>query len=70
MAHARLYQPQIHDRNVRRLYRLKVWFREHQGRRMPMTVLLNRILDDFFTLSENPVEALPRSTSSTAGRNP
>lgn len=69
MANARLYQPQIHDRNVRRLYRLKVWFREQHGRRMPMTVLLNRILDDFFTLSENPVEALPRSTSTADGRN-
>jgi len=43
-----LYQPFIEDRNVRRLYRLKLWFREREGRRVPMTVLVNRILDDFF----------------------
>lgn len=42
-----LYQPFIEDRNVRRLYRLKAAFREN-GRRVPMTTLLNRILDDFF----------------------
>ena len=48
MSRHSLYQPRIQDRNVRRLYRLKVWFREQNGRRIPMTVLLNRILDDFF----------------------
>lgn len=42
-----LYQPFIEDRNVRRLYRLKLRFKRI-GRRMPMTTLLNRILDDFF----------------------
>lgn len=64
MAYARLYQPFLEERNVRRLYRLKVWFREHDGRRMPMTVLLNRILDDFFLASEG--EALAHSTSAGA----
>lgn len=48
MARLGLYQPFIEDRNVRRLYRLKVEFRERAGRRVPMTTLVNRILDDFF----------------------
>ena len=48
MARLGLYQPFIEDRNVRRLYRLKLRFREREGRRVPMTVLVNRILDDFF----------------------
>lgn len=48
MARLGLYQPFIEDRNVRRLYQLKVWFQEREGRRIPMTVLVNRILDDFF----------------------
>lgn len=48
MARLGLYQPFIEDRNVRRLYQLKLWFREREGRRVPMTVLVNRILDDFF----------------------
>ena len=48
MARIGLYQPFIEDRNVRRLYRLKVEFRERAGRRVPMTTLVNRILDDFF----------------------
>jgi hypothetical protein len=43
-----LYQPRIDDRNVRRLYRLKVAHRERTGRKLPMTALVNRILDDFF----------------------
>lgn len=66
----RLYQPLLEERNVRRLYRLKVWFREQNGRRIPMTVLLNRILDDFFILSELPVDAPPRPASSSTGRTP
>lgn len=48
MARLGLYQPFIEDRNVRRLYQLKLWFREREGRRVPMTVLVNRILDEFF----------------------
>ncbi|KAA0255518.1 hypothetical protein FBQ97_00045 [Acidobacteria bacterium ACD] len=48
MARLGLYQPFIEDRNVRRLYRLKIWLLESQGRRVPMTTLVNRILDDFF----------------------
>jgi hypothetical protein len=55
MAYARLYQPAIHDRNVRRIYRLKQRFKR-QGRRMPMTVLLNRILDDFFDGQGSPLD--------------
>ena len=43
-----LYQPLVEDRNVRRLYRLKMWFRAKKRQRVPMTVLINRILDDFF----------------------
>ncbi|MFN7988852.1 MAG: hypothetical protein U0529_15375 [Thermoanaerobaculia bacterium] len=48
MARLGLYQPFIEDRNVRRLYRLKVRLQEREGRRVPMTTLVNRILDDFF----------------------
>ncbi len=64
------YQPCLEERNLRRLYRLKVWFREQSGRRMPMTVLLNRVLDDFFILSESPVDAPPRPASSSTTRTP
>ena len=53
MARLGLYQPFIEDRNVRRLYRLKVWFREREGRRFPMTLLVNRILDDFFDAEDH-----------------
>jgi hypothetical protein len=75
MAHAPHYQPLLAERNVRRLYRLKVWFREHHGQRMPMTVLLNRIVDDFFAASEDDALAAPASapshrTSSAFSRNP
>ena len=55
MAHARLYQPAIHGRNVRRIYRLKQRFKS-QGRRMPMTVIVNRILDDFFDAHASPLD--------------
>lgn len=55
MAYARLYQPLILDRNVRRIYRLKQRFKR-QGRRMPMTVILNRILDDFFDAHTSPLD--------------
>ncbi len=48
MARLGLYQPFIEDRNVRRLYRLKIELREREGHRVPMTTLVNRILDDFF----------------------
>jgi len=44
-----LYQPFIEDRNVRRLYRLKVDHHQRTGKKTPMTVLINRILDDFFS---------------------
>ena len=67
---SRLYQPLLEERNVRRLYRLKVWFREHDGRRMPMTVLLNRILDDFFILSESPINAPPLPATPGTRRAP
>lgn len=49
MARHGLYQPFIEDRNVRRLYQLKASLREREGRRVPMTVLVNRILDEFFS---------------------
>lgn len=68
MARLGLYQPFLEDRNVRRLYRLKVWFREQEGRRVPMTVLVNRILDDFFDsgLAIGPGEELsPQPTPDT-----
>lgn len=51
MARLGLYQPFIEDRNVRRLYRLKVHYRNRTGRKVPMTALVNRILDDFFQTS-------------------
>ena len=65
-----LYQPFLEERNVRRLYHLKVWFREHEGQRMPMTALLNRILDDFFTVSGSPLDALPSLPSPDTRRTP
>jgi hypothetical protein len=43
-----LYQPFIEDRNVRRLYQLKLEHHRRTGKKAPMTVLINRILDDFF----------------------
>ena len=48
-----LYQPRIEDRNVRRLYRLKIEHRERTGRKLPMTTLVNRILDDFFDAEDH-----------------
>lgn len=74
MARLGLYQPFIEDRNVRRLYRMKVRFRRTEKRRMPMTVLLNRILDDFFD-SQGEIEAeegsapgIPGPPAATAAR--
>lgn len=43
-----LYQPFVEDRNVRRLYQLKLEHHRRTGNKLPMTVLINRILDDFF----------------------
>lgn len=43
-----LYQPLIEDRNVRRLYQLKTHLNAAHGGKLPMTVVLNRILDRFF----------------------
>lgn len=48
MARLGLYQPFIEDRNVRRLYQLKLEHRRRTGTKVPMTALINRILDDFF----------------------
>ena len=65
MARLGLYQPFIEDRNVRRLYRLKMDYRERTGRKVPMTSLVNRILDDFFDsagdadLTRGPLESEP-----------
>ena len=41
-----MYQPEIIEENIRRLYRLKL------ERNRPMTKLLNQILDDFFMSCE------------------
>lgn len=70
MARLGLYQPFIEDRNVRRLYQLKIRFREREGRCVPMTVLVNRILDDFFDNAmpgSRPVRPDSNGGSSTAG---
>lgn len=55
-----LYQPFIEDRNVRRLYRLKLEHRQRTGKKVPMTVLINRILDDFFGAETSTQEVSPR----------
>ena len=52
MARLGLYQPFIEDRNVRRLYRLKIHYLNRGGRKVPMTILVNRVLDDFFEAQE------------------
>ena len=68
MARLGLYQPFIEDRNVRRLYQLKIAYREQTGRKVPMTSLVNRILDDFFDgagdahLLRNSPESKPADT--------
>ncbi|HRY46049.1 MAG TPA: hypothetical protein P5164_19120 [Thermoanaerobaculia bacterium] len=53
MSRHSLYQPRIQDRNVRRLYRLKVEHHERTGRKLPMTAIVNRILDDFFDAEDH-----------------
>jgi hypothetical protein len=58
-----LYQPFIEDRNVRRLYRLKVEHHRRTGKKAPMTVLINRILDDFFA-----AESLDTQSDESAAR--
>ena len=67
MSRHSLYQPRIEDRNVRRLYRLKVEHRERTGRKLTMTALVNRILDDFFDAEDHDAPlASPRSLPITA----
>ena len=64
MARLGLYQPFIEDRNVRRLYRLKIHYLNRGGRKVPMTILVNRVLDDFFEAQERedaPSNGLDRS---------
>jgi hypothetical protein len=68
MARLGLYQPFIEDRNVRRLYQLKIWFQERQGRGVPMTVLVNRILDDFFDAGS--LTSFGETTSRSPGPEP
>ena len=69
MSRHSLYQPCIEDRNVRRLYRLKVAHRERTGRKLPMTVLVNRILDDFFDAEDHDAaRASARSLPTTDHR--
>ncbi len=63
-----LYQPFIEDRNVRRLYQLKTRLNSAQSRKVPMTVLLNRILDHFFDTNLGATgEAPPWVVSSPSG---
>ena len=47
------YQPCLEERNLRRLYRLKVEHHERTGRKLPMTAIVNRILDDFFDAEDH-----------------
>ncbi|MBP7797379.1 MAG: hypothetical protein KA072_01995 [Thermoanaerobaculaceae bacterium] len=54
-----LYQPFIEDRNVRRLYQLKTRLNEAHDKKLPMTVVLNRILDSFFDTCANGDEDAP-----------
>ena len=65
-----LYQPFIEDRNVRRLYQLKITHHARTGRKLPMTALVNRILDDFFTVSGSLVDAVPSQGSPGTRRTP
>jgi len=65
-----LYQPFVEDRNVRRLYRLKVAHRRRTGKKVPMTVLINRILDDFFAAEEAPEARVIRDDTSDAAASP
>lgn len=60
-----LYQPFIEDRNVRRLYQLKLEHHRRTGKKTPMTVLINRILDEFFG-AEPPDADGARSASDLA----
>lgn len=69
MAQRPLYSPALSDENVRRLYRLKVATRKQTGRTVPMTVLLNRILETFFEAGLHDAPLVPtRNLSITAGR--
>lgn len=61
-----LYQPFIEDRNVRRLYRLKIEHHRRTGKKTPMTVLINRILDDFFAAEGEDVTSDSTSTPAEA----
>lgn len=54
-----LYQPCIEDRNVRRLYQLKTSLNEALQTKLPMTVVLNRILDQFFETCPTVRAAFP-----------
>lgn len=70
MAARGLYQPLIQDRNVRRLYRLKVQLQTRTGGRVHMTTLLNQILDEFFaqervTLGGDAQDTVPRPQPAT-----
>lgn len=66
-----LYSPRIEDRNVRRLYRLKIDLQEQVGRKLPMTVLVNRILDEFFESQEQrDTRAIRASGGSSTNRQP
>ncbi len=68
MSHTRvgLYQPFIEDRNVRRLYQLKTQLNEAHHRKLPMTFLLNRILDSYFDTHDDASGDLPSWVVSAA----
>ncbi|MEO6325926.1 MAG: hypothetical protein ABIT01_01290 [Thermoanaerobaculia bacterium] len=55
-----LYSPRVEDRNVRRLYQLKLEHHRRTGKKVPMTVLINRILDDFFGADEPAAPEFPK----------
>ena len=42
-----MYQPEITEENIRKLYRMKLM------ERRPMTKLINQILDDFFSIYDH-----------------
>lgn len=45
-----MYQPQISDENIRKLYQLKIKLKK------PMTYILNIILDDFFASYKEKID--------------
>ncbi|MEO6326385.1 MAG: hypothetical protein ABIT01_20260 [Thermoanaerobaculia bacterium] len=65
-----LYSPRVDDRNVRRLYQLKLEHLRRTGKRVPMTVLINRILDDFFEADDSAAPETPQTHDGTSAELP